>query len=551
MLVTSATTCTAFLCCFTSPISEPQNFGLFAALVILMDYVLVMTMFCTAVTVYHYRFEDTGNKNCCKCMCNDNCACPDRGYAQKLTPTQIAHQKNVAASGSRKAEQDRITTWYSTTFTDFILSKRNRVGIAVVLLSWLGVAAYFASTLEPIKETEPFLQDDHPLQKSITLLNTKFPTATDDRGLDVYFVFGIDSVDREGVNLMFNDTYIGEVKYTPGWSLTPACQTHLQTWCDNLEQTSSYTPYIKRKMGGLGDVACWISDFKLHTETVGTYAYPVTATNLKLAMEDFAANGVDEEGEEIFMAYENEIGWNGKELKYAAISVQAEQLNPWATYPEDVFRKEYDWFLAKAAEMDGACGPAIMTDLRQKFVFMNNQRIYRESAIIGAVLGVAIAFSVILIATGYPLLALFATLSILATLVGVVGALTMGGMELGTTEAVLISILAGFSVDYVVHLGHAYVQNREAPNNDERVRAAFAEMGVSVFSGMLTSIVASIPLFFCNITFFAKFGSFLCLTIGLSWINANFGFMSLVATFGHGPALWKASHSGAGSVEFQ
>ena len=40
-------------------------------------------------------------------MCNDNCACPDRGHAQKLTPTQIAHQKNVAASGSRKAEQDR------------------------------------------------------------------------------------------------------------------------------------------------------------------------------------------------------------------------------------------------------------------------------------------------------------------------------------------------------------------------------------------------------------------------------------------------------------
>merc|ERR1712072_684 len=118
------------------------------------------------------------------------------------------------------------------------------------------------------------------------------------------------------------------------------------------------------------------------------------------------------------------------------------------------------------------------------------------------------------------------------------------------TEAVLISILAGFSVDYVVHLAHAYVQNHQAPNNDERVRAAFKEMGVSVFSGMFTSVVAAIPLFFCTITFFSKFGTFLCLTITFSWINANFCFMSLVATFGHGPALWKALHSGAeGSSE--
>jgi hypothetical protein len=43
---------------------------------------------------------------------------------------------------------------------------------------------------------------------------------------------------------------------------------------------------------------------------------------------------------------------------------------------------------------------------------------------------------------------------------------------------------------------------------------------------------ASLPLFACNLQFFAKFGTFLCLTILFSWLFANFGFMSILATIG-------------------
>ena len=58
---------------------------------------------------------------------------------------------------------------------------------------------------------------------------------------------------------------------------------------------------------------------------------------------------------------------------------------------------------------------------------------------------------------------------------------------------------------------------------------SFLQLGISVFNGMITSVVASVPLFFCQLQFFAKFGTFLCLTIAFSWVFANFGFMSLLA----------------------
>eukprot|EP00985_Skeletonema_marinoi_P006854 scaffold2996_cov122-Skeletonema_marinoi.AAC.5 len=57
MAITSATTCAAFLCTLITPLSSIQSFGIFAACVILIDYVLVMSLFCTAVVIYHDRYE--------------------------------------------------------------------------------------------------------------------------------------------------------------------------------------------------------------------------------------------------------------------------------------------------------------------------------------------------------------------------------------------------------------------------------------------------------------------------------------------------------------
>merc|ERR1719440_1980070 len=53
MLITSCTTCAAFIAtAASSPIPTLQNFGIFAALVIFFD-VLVMTFLCACVVFYH------------------------------------------------------------------------------------------------------------------------------------------------------------------------------------------------------------------------------------------------------------------------------------------------------------------------------------------------------------------------------------------------------------------------------------------------------------------------------------------------------------------
>ena len=86
--------------------------------------------------------------------------------------------------------------------------------------------------------------------------------------------------------------------------------------------------------------------------------------------------------------------------------------------------------------------------------------------------------------------------------------------ELGTIESICLTIVAGFSVDYVVHLAHAYMHS-PAQSRTDRVQHALGEMGITVLSGMATTVLASVPLFLCILVFFAKFGSFMCMTVVL------------------------------------
>merc|ERR1712022_56211 len=121
--------------------------------------------------------------------------------------------------------------------------------------------------------------------------------------------------------------------------------------------------------------------------------------------------------------------------------------------------------------------------------------------------------------------------TIVGILASVLGAMVALGWELGTIESICLTILAGFSVDYVVHLAHAFVHG-DFKTRAEKVRNALDEIGVSVLGGMLTSASAAVALLLCQLQFFHKFGVFLILTVSMSWIWANVAFMASMALFG-------------------
>merc|ERR1711907_625447 len=165
------------------------------------------------------------------------------------------------------------------------------------------------------------------------------------------------------------------------------------------------------------------------------------------------------------------------------------------------------------------------------WVWMHTQTVFVSSALTGMITGTVLAFVVVLLATQQILVAFASMFTIVGILASVLGAMVALGWELGTIESICLTILAGFSVDYVVHLAHSFVQAEKKERLD-KVRSALDEIGVSVLGGMLTSASAAVALMICQLQFFHKFGVFLILTVLISWIWANMAFMASMALFG-------------------
>ncbi|KAL8608257.1 hypothetical protein ACOMHN_042124 [Nucella lapillus] len=67
MFVTSLTTMLAFLASAISPLLAISSFGVFSAILVIVDYISVITFFPTIVVFYHLHFDNKSLFPCCKC----------------------------------------------------------------------------------------------------------------------------------------------------------------------------------------------------------------------------------------------------------------------------------------------------------------------------------------------------------------------------------------------------------------------------------------------------------------------------------------------------
>jgi predicted RND superfamily exporter protein len=158
-----------------------------------------------------------------------------------------------------------------------------------------------------------------------------------------------------------------------------------------------------------------------------------------------------------------------------------------------------------------------------------------QMALTGAAIGLGIATVVLFLSTRNLIITIACIGTIAAALTCVIGTVVAMGWSLGSNESLCIMILTGFAVDYVVHLSHAYMES-SAKARLERVHDALRDLGISVFWGMLTSVLAAAVLASCQIQFFHKFGVFFALTILFAYLWSVLFLMPLLAIIGPEPA---------------
>lgn len=124
--------------------------------------------------------------------------------------------------------------------------------------------------------------------------------------------------------------------------------------------------------------------------------------------------------------------------------------------------------------------------------------------------------------------------------------LAAAGNGLGVIEAIGLIMAVGLSVDYTVHIGHSfneqrYIEGREA-SRGERVTLALTEMGISVSSGAWTTFIAALFMLPCHQWFFVNFGKFMIIIVITSYLVSITLLPSLLATLGpqqtQGDIMW-------------
>ncbi|KAI3372432.1 hypothetical protein L3Q82_022919 [Scortum barcoo] len=151
-----------------------------------------------------------------------------------------------------------------------------------------------------------------------------------------------------------------------------------------------------------------------------------------------------------------------------------------------------------------------------------------ESALWSLLLSLAICVAAVSVFTAHPLLLLPVLITILGVICVVVALMYWLGWEMGAVEAISLSILVGSSVDYCLHLVEGYLlagetmpsmpgHNSEPPaERQRRTLEAVNHVGVAIVSSAVTTVISTVPLFFCVIVPFAKFGQIVAINTAVS-----------------------------------
>lgn len=554
MLITSVTTMISFLANATSSFPAIRCFGIFAAMLILVNYCAVIVYYPTVMSMYQACWKET------KFCCGGPAACTEKvNRGLHLDRVNIADFKMeqtetgpiLAYSPSKEGKANK---WFRTSYAPMVMGLN--IVIIVAFLIMLVVMLIQVTKLDVDPDPPQLLPDTQNYQKFMSIKPDYFARGGSTRSERVNFAWGFqpgDPIDREGTyDTDMENT--GKPKWNEAFSLPHAANCIWDICSKAQEQNDA------RKSGGLPEypIRCFILDFKEWVYRQNNF----TGAGLSGEEQWAKATGRDaDQGDPatgvsplFYMLLGSWLNSDPMIMSMWKPNLMAEDMkgmpgDPCGPDEEECPRLRFvtaQLTLTVTVDIDPEEGEAIfgvwdawmaeqytggpddgnsctsVKDQAQGFVttfafaFVKNQLI--KEAFSGIYLSVGLAFVVLFLATGNVVIAIYSTLIISCIIICVIGTTVLMGWKLGILESIAFVMVPGMSVDFVAHLADGYLESKWT-NRGDRVRDMLAHVGISVVSGAFSTLGASLFLFMPTIVFFNKFGTMIFITIifSLSW----------------------------------
>ncbi|XP_002736516.1 protein dispatched homolog 1-like [Saccoglossus kowalevskii] len=570
MLVTSLTTSIAFFVNAVSPLLGVSTFGIFAGILVLVNYITVIIFFPTVVITYHLFWRDF--LWCCHRPCIKR---PVTNESMEVLNEQRNKQKNI------------VVRFFVGRYYRFVTHKVSRWNIILSFAVLVAGFGYSASLLGPQEEGVQIFKDGSNFIEFANRRRDSFKPSMNDRVSNVNIIWGLKNQDLSRCHHTDYECP-GDTIWDDSFDLNPLpAQAALLKFCDRLQGLTDKEIddlHVRRDLvTGRPQVKCFIENmdtfYKNITRVNGStvnWSLPTSETKIRSLMDAnpsifntsqlhntyyryfetglgfWLTRGYTGRANPDNEAFQNYIGEQedpmdtlstltgndkyGTRLRYAAISVTTTLMFGSIGYNDGIpIIDAWERFInTEMAKMPPSVSNGFQCTCEGSFNlwhWIKVQKTLADSAIKGIIYGIVLAFPVLVIATQNIILGTMATVSIALTTVCVVGVIPMAGWKLGVLESLNLSIIVGLAVDYVVHLAQGYHLSQKEDRLG-RLQDTLEHVAVSVVSGAATTLGASLFMLFAQIIFFMQFGIFMFATIGFSLVFSLGLFTTLLGIMG-------------------
>jgi len=484
--VTSFTDIFAFLIGSTTSLPALRNFCFYAALGIFFDYLYQLTFFAAFLAIdERRRMLKKGDCFCCP-TCDEGATCcvpcckPAAG-APVVVVVNGVQQEQVGP--------ERMTKRVMGALAEFLAKKSVK---AAVLVVFAGIAAGGILGVSKIK-VEADVMDFLPpgyLKDWVSTFDDEFSRG---QGIELYTMT--------------------EFNYATDYDTTSVLKQAAAAFKAN--------PYVQDE-----SVDTWMDRFDTYlTMCNGTSVYPLNmtegwkATNCAI---DAPANTFNDKLYKFITTPSSPGGYAyGSDVKFdtttnpptiIATRVRATQVEGQDTAATI---KAMDSIRSSIDSIPGNEKGYIFA-YNEDFLNVEQYKSIDKEAIRNVSLTLLVCFIVIALLIVDPLTVSCVFINLLLIVINILGYMQAWGLNIDSVTVIMLVIALGLAVDYSAHIGRNFLEKHGLPN--DRMRLTLRDMGVAVFHGAMSTMVAVLVLgssdSYVFTTFFKQL--FLCISLGLA-----------------------------------
>ncbi|KAK3092676.1 hypothetical protein FSP39_005755 [Pinctada imbricata] len=522
MFVTSFTTASALLTNTLSSITSIKCFSIYSALVVLCNFLLVLTWLPASIVIYDkwcncemwYNPEFSTHRNCCYYVCK----IPFKAY-EKLSDTLRIFCEKILP---------------------FLVVKFRFVWIVIFGCLGLGgviVIFFYPKVKLPSSENFQVFSSSHLLERYDFMLNKQFwfeKVHKKHAFLPLTFVWGVYPTD-DGSHLDPADS--GNLVFDKVFDATSSeAQIWLLKFCQHIRKSDFY-----RRIPGLQITNCFFENFhnnymsrpcwdgiEDHRPCCNKTDYKLDSVTVFECLMRYIpllekTNGVS------YSHYSP--GPRFHQGRLSAFLVQFLSNTQFSTSYDEI--KTFHTTVERFLKDELTTAPKSLKNgwFVSDLGFYDLQHSLATETPIAIGVSLAVVALVTFITTLNILISLLSIISIACVMFVTISIMVLMNWELNILESVVVTVAIGLSVDYTLHYGVSY---RLLPDLQRDARVATSTAGISgvISSAALTTFLAGAMMMPSTVLVYQKFGIFLMIIISISWAYSTFFFQSLLCCIG-------------------